>query len=151
MDLDAKVILLAEDDENDILLARRAAKRAGIAWPIQAVKDGEEAKKYLRGDGIYGDRSKYPFPCMLVTDLKMPRCDGLELLKWIRENPPCRVVPTVILSASPSAEDVRRAYELGANCYLCKPTSFERLVALFAWLRTFCEEALFPDSPKKCD
>lgn len=150
MDLGPPVILLAEDDPNDVLLARRACKKAGITWPVHVVKDGEEAKVYLRGEGIYADRSKYPFPRMLVTDLKMPRCDGLELLKWVRDNPTCGVVPTIVLSASPSGEDVKRAYELGANCYLCKPANFDRLVTLFTWLRTFCEEALLPDSPNKC-
>jgi CheY-like chemotaxis protein len=145
-----QVILLAEDDPNDVLLAQRACKKAGFTWRMHVCKDGEEAKEYLKGDGVYADRVAYPFPRMLVTDLKMPRCGGLELLEWLHANQSCNVVPLVVLSASPQAEDVKRAYQLGANCYLCKPAKFDRLVFLFTWLRSFCEEAMLPDLPRSC-
>jgi len=150
METGARAILLAEDDPNDVLLEQRACKKAGITSPVLVVKNGGEAKDYLRGEGVYADRTKYQFPCLLVTDLKMPRCGGLDLLKWIRENPMCRVVPTIILSASPNAEHVMTAYELGVNCYLCKPPTFDKLVAHFVWLRRFCEEAMLPEPPKRC-
>lgn len=145
-----QLILMAEDDPNDVMLARRAVAKAGFTWKVHVCKDGEEVKAYLKGEGIYADRAAYPFPRMLVTDLKMPRCGGLELLEWLQGHPDCNVVPTVVLSASPQQQDVKRAYQLGAKCYLCKPTSFEKLVAHFVWLKRFCEEVLLPDVPDGC-
>src|SRR5689334_13159409 len=121
-------ILIAEDDPNDGFLLQRAFKKIGFKGRIYISKDGEEAKEYLKAEGQFSDRTKFPPARVLLTDLKMPRCDGFELLRWLRDNPSCRVIPTVVFSASAQEEDVTRAYELGANCYFCKPSNFERLV-----------------------
>ncbi|MDQ6630267.1 MAG: response regulator [Verrucomicrobiota bacterium] len=123
-------ILLAEDNEDDVIFIRRAFRRAEVLNPIQRVQDGEEAIAYLSGAGIYADREKYPFPAFILTDLKMPRKNGLEVLHWIKENPLYRVVPMVMLSSSNHEEDVRKAYDLGANAYHLKPVNYEELPAL---------------------
>ncbi len=134
-------ILLAEDSDDDVIFIQRALRRAEIKNPLQRVKDGEEAIEYLSGAGIYSSRQKFPYPSFILTDLKMPRKNGLEVLHWIKENPTYRVVPMVMLSSSNNQDDVRRAYELGANAYHLKPTNYEELPNLLRgiydyWSRT---------------
>src|SRR3954465_10105828 len=123
-------ILLVEDEETDALLMKRAFKRNNILNPIQWVKDGLEAVAYLNGQGVYADRALYPFPEVMILDLKMPRMGGLELLAWVRDHPDFRVIPTIIMSSSGQDPDITKAYELGANTYQIKPTTFDELTAL---------------------
>jgi len=123
-------ILLVEDDENDAMLLRMAFERNGIANPVQWVKDGLEAVAYLNGDGIYADREKFPFPEVLLLDLKMPRMSGLELLAWIGEHPEFRVIPTIIMTSSRQELDIETAYKLGANTYMTKPIAFDELAQM---------------------
>ena len=130
METKLATILLAEDDANDALLIKRALTKTGISNPVQMVSDGEEAISYLAGNGKYTNREAYPFPGYLITDLKMPRKSGFELLEWIRNNPEHQVIPTVVLSSSRQAEDIKRAYRLGANSYLTKPADFTKLQEL---------------------
>lgn len=130
-----EVILIAEDEEADALFLRRALSKTNPALTIHIVPNGEEAISYLKGEGVYADRSKYPLPTMVLLDLKMPRKTGFEVLQWIKENPACMVVPTIIWSSSSLPQDVLRAYSLGANCYLVKPNSFDGIQKLL--VRTF--------------
>jgi len=123
-------ILLVEDEENDALLVKMAFQKNEIRNPVQWVRDGLEAVAYLNGDGIYANRSLYPFPEVLILDLKMPRMTGLELLAWIRDHPEYRVIPTIIMSSSRMDSDVEKAYNLGANTYMIKPSSFEDLAKM---------------------
>jgi len=123
-------ILLVEDDENDAMLLRMAFERNSIANPVQWVKDGLEAVAYLNGDGIYSDRAKYPFPEVLLLDLKMPRMTGLELLAWIAEHPEFKVIPTIIMTSSKQELDIESAYKLGANTYMTKPIAFDQLAQM---------------------
>jgi CheY-like chemotaxis protein len=120
-------ILLVEDEENDATLLKMAFKKNSILNPVQWVKDGLEAIAYLNGDGIFDDRVRYPFPEVLILDLKMPRMGGLELLSWIRDHPKFKVIPTLIMSSSRQDPDIDKAYALGANTYLIKPSSFTEL------------------------
>jgi CheY-like chemotaxis protein len=120
-------ILLAEDDANDALLIKRAFSKSGIRNPIQVVADGEEAIAYLTGVAPYGDRSLYPLPAFLITDLKMPRKTGFELLEWLRAHPDCSVIPAIVLSSSRQPADIKRAYQNGANSYFTKPADFSQL------------------------
>lgn len=120
-------ILIIEDDPNDVLLLKKALSRAGIKDPIQVVTDGGQAIRYLQGDDEYGDRLQFPFPSVIFTDLKMPRMSGFDVLQWLRTHPECSVIPLIILTASRMDEDVRRAYQMGANAYLVKPSSIEEL------------------------
>ena len=121
-------MLVVEDEENDAMLLKMAFKKNGIPNPIQWVKDGLEGIAYLNGEGPYADRAQYPFPEVLILDLKMPRMGGLELLEWIRDHPDFRVIPTIIMSSSRLDLDIKKAYELGANTYIVKPSSFDDLI-----------------------
>src|SRR5436309_14383558 len=118
-------ILIAEDSENDAELVRAALKRARVTNPTQIVPDGECVIAYLKGEAPYGDRTKHPFPRLLILDIKMPRLNGFEVLSWIRDHPECAVIPVVIMSSSRDDRDVTKAYQLGANSYMTKPRRLE--------------------------
>ena len=115
------VILVAEDQESDVLLLRRAFDRAGIETPVQVVSDGEEAIAYLEGVGKFANRAEHPLPDLLLLDLKMPRKDGFDVLQWLQGQPALASLRTVVLTTSDRIWDVNRAYELGANSFLVKP------------------------------
>jgi CheY-like chemotaxis protein len=128
MSRDESTILLAEDERNDVFFLEYAFATAGIVNPLQVVEDGEEAIEYLAGVGKYGNRAKYPLPCLVLLDLKLPRRSGLDVLRWIQEQPSLRSLIVVVLSSSRETIDVDEAYQLGARSYLVKPLSLgERL------------------------
>jgi len=120
-------ILLAEDDENDLYLLKRALQKIGIPHSVHICRDGEEATNYLQGSGTYSDRGQFPFPSIIITDLKMPRKSGFEILRWLNDHPECHVIPVIVLSASNEPQDIKEAYRAGANCYLMKPSKFDDL------------------------
>ena len=124
------VILHAEDDANDAILFRTAVQKAGISLLLAHVCDGEDAINYLRGDGIYSDRVLYPFPCVLVTDLKMPKVTGFDVLAWIQTQLQRATLPAIVLSGSSQEVDKKRAFELGAQAYWVKPNALHDLVQL---------------------
>ena len=126
MDDSNYTILLVEDEENDAQLLEMAFKKNGILNPVHWAKDGLEAIAYLNGGGAYANRERYPFPEVLILDLKMPRMTGLELA-WIRDHPDFKVIPTIIMTSSRQDPDIEKAYELGANTYMIKPSSFAEL------------------------
>ncbi|HSU56972.1 MAG TPA: response regulator [Candidatus Dormibacteraeota bacterium] len=128
-------ILLAEDDDNDVLFMKLAFKRAGLENPLVAVHDGEEAIQYLRGEGIYADRQKFPLPCLLLTDLKMPRSNGFDLLEWLQEQPCLAHIPAIVLSSSDQPRDRQRALQLGAREYWVKPAQIQVLMKLVEHMR----------------
>ena len=135
------LVLIAEDNPDDALLLRRALAKAGIVARLKIVADGEEMLLYLQAKGAYTDRTAYPMPSLIILDLKMPRRNGLEVLAWIAENPELAVVPTIVLSASNLENDVRSAYDLGANTYFVKPTTFEELVETMRMVETYWNKA----------
>src|SRR5215213_62665 len=122
-------ILLVEDDDNDVMLFGRALKRNQIALPFCHVKNGEEAKEYLLG-GRASNGSKHPVPGMIITDLKMPKMNGFQLLQWIKDQPDCAMIPIMILSSSRYPSDIAATFGLGVNGYFVKPGTFEELVSL---------------------
>jgi len=142
--------LVVEDDENDVFLLQRAFKKTGLNLPVHACRDGADAMSYLKGEGKYSDRSTYPFPRVLITDLKMPRCSGFDLLRWLHEHPECNLIPKIVLSASAAMEDVKLAYQLGANCYFRKPVKADELIELVTVAQTFWMKAELPPLPKNC-
>src|SRR5580704_17786193 len=123
-------ILLVEDEENDAMLLKMAFKKNSILNPFHWVKDGLEAIAYLNGEGVYANHALYPFPEVLIVDLKMPRMSGLELLQWIRDHSEYKVIPTIIMTSSRQYSDIEKAYELGANTYMIKPSSFDDLAKI---------------------
>lgn len=137
MNADAFPILLVEDDENDVLLLRRAFAKAKVRNPVRVVRDGEEAVAYLSGDGEYADRRRYPEPVLVLLDLKLPRLSGHEVLEWIRSDDRFRRLPVVVLTSSREPQDVSRAYDLGANSYLVKPGGFDSLLEMVRTLGVY--------------
>lgn len=130
-------ILVVEDEPDAITLLRHAFEKTGIANPIATVHDGEQAIAYLKGEGRYADRLAHPLPLLVLLDLKLPRCSGLEVLEWIRAQPALRGLPVIVLTSSKERTDVRRAYAAGANSYLVKPSSLHRLIELAAAFREY--------------
>ncbi len=136
-------ILVAEDSEEDAFFLKRAFLKAGVNTRMEFVPDGEMAVGYLSGNGRYGDRENFPLPHLLLLDLKMPRMDGFDVLRWLREQPGLRRIPVVILSSSGEERDVNLAHELGANGYVVKPTGLEGMERLVSavdryWLDQHC-------------
>jgi CheY-like chemotaxis protein len=121
-------LLMADDDEDDRLMAREALAESRLKNPLYFVHDGEELMDYLYRRGKYADHARYPFPGLILLDLNMPRKDGREALREIRSDPQLRRVPVVVLTTSAAEEDVLRSYELGVNSFIVKPVTFEALV-----------------------
>ena len=137
------VILLVEDDENDVFLLHKATQVGGEGHTVRAVHDGIEAIDYLKGSGGFQDRNRFPLPNVILSDLKMPRMNGFELLEWVRANSHYSVIPAIIYSSSRLEKDVRRAYQLGANSYITKPGNLVEMIDILRiiydyWSRCEC-------------
>jgi CheY-like chemotaxis protein len=146
----ALTILIAEDNEDDVQLLRMALQRQGLTNPVHVSPDGEDVILYLQARGPYADRKQYPFPRLLILDLKMPAMNGFEVLRWVRHHPHCTVIPTIIMSTSILPEDIQQAYELGANAYISKPSAFPKLQETFRDLFAFwghCQLPAIPPDP----
>jgi two-component system, chemotaxis family, response regulator Rcp1 len=140
-------VLLAEDSPSDVKLFQVALERAMAGTLLWVAHDGAEVIAYLKGQGEFADRMQHPMPDVLITDLKMPAMDGIELLTWLQENPEYALIPTIMLSGSGLPEDVTRAYGLGVNAYIAKPTHLAEFVdvlrkTLDFWL--VCERPVLP-------
>jgi CheY-like chemotaxis protein len=139
MTIEEPIILLVEDSENDALLMCTVFDRAGLGQPLRFARNGDQAMAYLRGDGIYADRVQYPLPTALLLDLNLPGMNGLEVLTWIRQQPRLKRLRVYVLSASSRSQDIREAYDQGANAYLIKPGNLDGLMhlarILVAWLK----------------
>lgn len=120
-------ILLAKDNETDVLLLRRAIRIAGVKAELQVVRDGQEAVDYLSGRNSFADRSRHPLPKLMLLDLQMPRLNGFDVLKILRNDLQFTHLPVIVLTNSENPSDIKRAYELGATSYFCKPDSVEGL------------------------
>jgi len=118
-----ETILLVEDDENDVFFFKRAAKLAGLLNPVQVASDGRQAIQYLGGIGEYSDRAQFPLPCLVLLDLKLPHVMGLDVLQWVRAQSELNAVIVLVFTSSKLRPDIHRAYSLGANSYLVKPSS----------------------------
>jgi CheY-like chemotaxis protein len=143
-------ILIAEDNEADFHLLELALRKNDIQNPIQLCRDGQEAIEYLQGAGAFSDRAKFPFPSVLFLDIKMPRKCGLEVLEWLKAHPKCSVIPVMVLTASRMESDVKKAYELGANAYMVKPSAFGDLVSLIGTACKFWSLCEKPPVPERC-
>jgi len=146
--LSDQIILLAEDDPNDVVLIQRAFQKAGLRNILKVVEDGDQAIKYLSGQGVYSNRKQYPLPFLMLLDLKMPGTDGFEVLEWLRNEPQLKRMLVVVLTSSNLQADVDHAYELGANSYLVKPVSFDEMVHLIQRFESYWSEInRTPSSP----
>ena len=131
------VVLLAEDEEDYVLLIRHAFEKGNILNPLYVVHNGQEAIQYLKGEGKYADRDEFPLPDLLLLDLKMPRVNGFEVLKWIREQPGLSALRVLVLTSSDEIRDVNMAYQLGANSFLVKPLDFQNVTEMSKLIRDF--------------
>lgn len=131
------VILLAEDDEDYVLLIRQVFIKAHIPNPIHVVSNGEEAIAYLKGEGKYENRDEFPLPDIFLLDLKMPRVNGIEVLKWLRQQPTLAALRVLVLTSSDRIRDVNEAYQLGANSFLVKPMDFQDFTQLSRLIADF--------------
>jgi len=139
-------ILLAEDDDNDAFGMELAFENVGLARRVRRVCDGDQAIDYLRGDGEYRDRAKYPLPSLLLLDLKMAGQDGFAVLEWVRANPRWKNLVTVVLTSSENPADMEKAYALGANSYLVKPSSFASFANMLKLLEGYWSINQVPSS-----
>ncbi len=130
-------ILIADDDEDDLLLIADAFEEARLTNPIDFVKDGEELMHYLRKEGQYADTDDIPLPGIILLDLNMPKKDGRTALKEIREDPKLHKIPIIVLTTSKSEEDILKTYDLGVNSFITKPVTFDRLVEVVRVLRKY--------------
>ena len=129
------LILLAEDNEDEVVLLRAVFEKARIANPLHVVTDGEEAIAYLKGEGPYADREQHPLPGLLLLDLKMSRIDGFQVLAWIRQQPWLKGLRIIVLTGLYDLHNVNKAYQLGAHSFLVKPIGFTEFVELMLALQ----------------
>src|ERR1051326_2173352 len=130
-------LLLVEDDRNDVFFFKYAMEQAEVRIPLQVVEDGQEAIDYLTGAAEFSDRVRHPLPSLLVLDLKLPRKTGLEVLEWIRSRQEFRGMPVIVFTSSAHRQDVERAYELGANAFVVKPSGIKHRMEFARCLKSF--------------
>ena len=121
-------ILLVEDNPDDLELTLRALRKNNIANDIQIVRDGEEALRYLFREGQYANRQEGN-PQMILLDLKLPKIDGLEVLRQLRADSRTRTIPVVVLTSSREERDIVESYNLGVNSYVVKPVEFDKFIS----------------------
>jgi CheY-like chemotaxis protein len=130
-------ILLADDDEDDRMLAKDALAESRLANDLHMVSDGEELMDYLLRRGQYAALADSPRPGLILLDLNMPKMDGREALKEIKSHPGLRQIPVVVLTTSQAEEDIYCTYDLGANSFITKPVMFESLVKVMKYLGSY--------------
>jgi CheY-like chemotaxis protein len=128
-DTNAVEILLVEDNPDDLALTLRALQRARLGNHIQVARDGAEALDYIFCEGAYASRRIEEIPKFILLDLKLPKVDGLEVLRRIKEDERTKMIPTVVLTSSKEQSDVVQSYRYGVNSYIVKPVNFERFAA----------------------
>jgi two-component system response regulator len=128
MNEENKTILLVEDNPDDVALTMRAFKRSHLMNPLVVVRDGVEALDFLFARGAYANRATAPLPTLVILDLKLPKLDGLGVLKTLRADARTALLPTVILTSSKEEQDVVASYSFGANSYVRKPVDFIEFV-----------------------
>lgn len=132
-----KAILVADDSADDAYILKRAFDKAGTKVPLLFVRDGQELIDYLSGADGFADRQNHPMPRVLLLDLKMPKLDGFDVLRWLQRQPELRRLIVTVLSSSNESQDVNLAYDLGANSYVVKPASMTGYAEIVEKLRDY--------------
>lgn len=117
-------MLLVEDSDEDVFLFQRALQKTGRELVFKHVSSGQEAQRYLRGEGAFDDRDAHPLPTVIFTDLHLHGLDGLAFLEWLRSQPELRMFPCIIYSGSSNPNHVQLAYAAGVTSFVIKPASF---------------------------
>lgn len=131
---DAVRILLVDDDPGDVELTMEVLKESKLKLTIDTVSDGEQALKYLRGEGRYAGK---PRPDLLLLDLNMPKVDGREVLRQVKGDPDLKTIPVVVLTTSDADQDVLHTYDLGANCFVTKPVGLDQFAKVVKSIEDF--------------
>jgi len=137
---------VVEDDPNDVFFLQYAFQEAGIKNPIQVADDGQQAIDYLQGEGAYADRSRFPLPCLVLLDLKLPVKMGLDVLGWVRNQSQLQHLLVIVLTSSSNIRDVDDAYRLGARAFLVKPVSTDDRIEMARAIKRFWLELNEPPS-----
>lgn len=139
------VVLMAEDNEHDIVATKRAWKKNNIANPLYIVNDGEECLDYLNQRGKYNEPNSAPKPGIVLLDINMPRIDGITVLKQIREDKKFHLLPVIILTTSRAEEDRLKSYDIGANAYIVKPVGFNNFAEAIKTIHLFWQLVELPE------
>jgi two-component system, response regulator len=138
-------ILLVDDSDTDLKLIVRAFRKNEIHALIHCLTSGNQAISYLKGEHQFSDRTKYPYPSFIMTDLKMSDGDGFSVLEILKNNPLWCIIPTIVLSGSSDTDDIKKSYQLGACSYFVKPSSFVGLYRLIGRLYGYWEDCEVPE------
>ncbi|NEM97569.1 response regulator [Pontibacter burrus] len=131
------IILIADDDAEDRMLVKEALEESRLNNHIQFVENGEELLDYLNNKGRFADKEQYPTPGLILLDLNMPKKDGREALKEIKQQEHLRMIPVVVLTTSKAEEDILRTYDLGVSSFITKPVTFSSLVDVMKTLSKY--------------
>lgn len=132
-----RTILVGNDNESEVRLIRRAMVKAGSVPTVHFASNGEEVLAHLKGEPPFANRSLFPFPDLLLLDLRMPRLSGLEVLEEVRAHPLLKRLPVIVLSTSDRPKDIALAMEAGANSFLTKPSSPREFMAMIRAVRDY--------------
>lgn len=136
------LLLVADDDPADCLLIEKALRKAEIAGPLRVVHDGADLMDYLKRRGRYARPEDAPRPSLILLDLNMPKMDGTEFLRRLRDEPDLRGIPVVVLTTSDDERDIASSYALGANAYMVKPAAFDGMVSMAKIVKAHWLEAV---------
>jgi two-component system response regulator len=128
-------ILIVEDTDDDLFFLKRALTESDLHHPLRVAVDGRQAIDYLQGNGVYANREEYPVPFLVLLDLKLPYIMGLEVLKWMRQQPQYKETLVVVLTSSPADSDRAETFRLGGNDYIVKPPTRVKLREMVERLR----------------
>jgi CheY-like chemotaxis protein len=142
------LIVLAEDDDGHASLVQRNLERAGLANGLQRLKDGQEALDYLRAEGDYAGRNTSQ-PVLLLLDIKMPRVDGVEVLRLIKADPRTALIPVIMLTTTDDPREIQRCYELGCSVYITKPVDYQGFVEAIKRLGLFLQVVRLPENGRR--
>jgi CheY-like chemotaxis protein len=138
------MIVLAEDDDGHASLVQRNLERAGLANGLQRLKDGQEALDFLRGQGAFEGRATGQ-SALLLLDIKMPRVDGVEVLRQLKADPKTALIPVIMLTTTDDPREIQRCYELGCSVYITKPVDYQAFVEAIKRLGLFLQVVRIPD------
>src|ERR1043165_575048 len=124
------ILLVAEDLPEEVFILKRALERARFSAPVHFVRDGQEALDYFSGEGSFADRRQHTLPTLLLLD-------GFQVLEWLRRQPGLRRLPVIVFTSSDVSQDIRRAYDLGANSYVVKPHASQDLESVASRLQSY--------------
>lgn len=138
------LIVLAEDDDGHASLVQRNLERAGLANGLHRLKDGQEALDFVRGEGDFAGRNTSQQPVLLLLDIKMPRVDGVEVLRQVKSDPKTALIPVIMLTTTDDPREIQRCYELGCSVYITKPVDYQGFVEAIRRLGLFLQVVRVP-------